>query len=106
PADRVGEPHLMYLMSENLWGVGNLFFGLWLVPMGWCVLRSAGMPRALGWVLVAGGFGYVISAFTGFVLPDAAAITGALVVPATIGELWMIGHLLVRGDKVASHGQR
>jgi hypothetical protein len=29
-----------YLVSGNLWGVGALFFGLWLIPMGSCVLRS------------------------------------------------------------------
>lgn len=67
--------------------------------MGWCVLRSAGMPRALGWVLMVGGVGYVLSAFTGYLLPDAGGVAGALVIPATIGEFWMIGYLLVRGDK-------
>jgi hypothetical protein len=89
----------MYLVSENLWGVGNLFFGLWLIPMGWCVIRCAGMPRALGWVLMAGGVGYVVSGFTGYLLPSADMVVNALVVPATIGELWMIGYLLLRGGR-------
>jgi len=102
PADRVGEPQLMYLVSENLWGVGTLFFGLWLIPMGWCVLRSAGMPRALGWVLMVGGVGYVLSGFTSYLLPDAGGVAGALVVPATIGEFWMIGYLLVKGGRASS----
>ena len=37
---------MLYLVSENLWGAGNLFFGLWLIPMGSCVLSSGRMPRA------------------------------------------------------------
>ncbi len=41
-------PQLIYALSEHLWGAGNLFFGLWLVPMGWCVLRTGTMPRLLG----------------------------------------------------------
>jgi len=90
-------PQLMYEVSENFWAVGNLFFGLWLVPMGWCVLRTGTMPRLLGLLLVVGGAGYVLSAFVGFLLPDATAVTGTLVVPATVAELWMIGYLLVRG---------
>jgi len=106
PAGRVGEPQLMYLVSENMWGVSTVFFGLWLVPMGWCVLRSARMPRLLGWVLMVGGVGYVLSAFTGYLLPDAGCVAAALVVPATIGEFWMIGYLLVKGDKGMAAGER
>ncbi len=38
------DAQLMYLISANFWQVGNLFFGLWLIPMGWCVLHSRWMP--------------------------------------------------------------
>lgn len=92
-----GAAQLMYLLSESSWGVGAIFFGLWLVPMGWCVLRSRWMPRPLGWLLVAGGVGYVVSAFAGQLLPDADVVSGLLTVPATVGEFWIIGYLLVRG---------
>jgi hypothetical protein len=88
---------VLYLISGNLWVAGGLFFGLWLIPMGRCVLRTGWMPRALGWVLIAGGGGYVLSSFVAYLAPDAGAVTGLLVVPATIGEFWMIGHLLIRG---------
>ncbi len=37
----------MYLLSDQLWIVGELFFGLWLVPIGLLVLRSGWMPAAL-----------------------------------------------------------
>ena len=30
----------MYVVSDNLWITGGIFFGLWLVPMGWLVLLS------------------------------------------------------------------
>jgi hypothetical protein len=94
-----GDVQLMYLVSDNLWGVGALFFGLWLIPMGGCVLRSGWMPRALGWVLVAGGVGYVLSAFLRYLLPDAGALVDALAIPASVGEFWMVGHLLLRGAR-------
>jgi hypothetical protein len=92
-----GTSQLMYVVSTNFWGVGSLFFGLWLLPMGLLVLRSGWAPRALGWILLVGGAGYVVSAFTGYLLPDAAALASVLVVPATVGEFWMIGWLLVTG---------
>jgi len=88
---------VLYLLSGNLWTAGGLFFGLWLIPMGWCVLRSGWMPRALGWILIVGGTGYVLSAFLGSLMPQAGTVANALTVPASIGEFWMIGYLLLRG---------
>jgi hypothetical protein len=95
--DAAATAQVLYLISENMWGVGALFFGLWLVPMGWCVLRSGWLPRALGWILVGGGVGYVLSAFTRYLAPDAHVLTEALAYPASVGEFWMVGYLLVRG---------
>jgi uncharacterized protein DUF4386 len=95
--DAASSVQLLYLISGGLWSVGGIFFGLWLIPMGWCVLRSAWMPAALGWILVAGGVGYVLGAFAEYLIPDVPAIADVLVLPATVGELWMVGYLLVRG---------
>ena len=92
-------PQLMHELSASFWGVGNLFFGLWLVPMGWCVLRSRTMPRLLGWLLAGGGAGYVLSGFATFLLPDAEVIAEVLVAPASAGELWMVGYLLVAAGR-------
>ena len=95
--DAAATVQLMYVVSGNLWGVGALFFGLWLIPMGWCVLRSRWMPRPLGWLLVAGGVGYLLSVFVGYLVPEVGFVADALTFPATAGEFWMIGYLLVRG---------
>ncbi|MEV2237552.1 DUF4386 domain-containing protein [Micromonospora sp. NPDC049891] len=88
---------LLYLVSENLWGVGGLFFGLWLIPMGWCVLRSGWLPRMLGWLLIAGGMGYLLMTFVSYLAPDAGIAADLLVVPATVGEFWILGYLIVFG---------
>lgn len=93
-AEAVG---LLYDLSGNAWGVGNLFFGLWLIPMGVLVARSGWMPRPLSWFLVAGGAGYIAAAFTSYLLPDATLLTEALPAAATVGEFWMIGYLLTLG---------
>ena len=88
---------LMYVVSGHLWDVGALFFGLWLVPMGWLVLRSRWMPEPLGWILIGGGVCYVVSPFVQLIAPDAGALADALAIPASVGEFWMIGYLLIRG---------
>ncbi len=97
PIGDPGASQLMYLMSDNLWGVGALFFGLWLMPMGWCVLQTTTMPRALGWVLIVGGVAYLLSAFLRYLVPDAATFTAILPMPATVGELWIIVYLALWG---------
>jgi hypothetical protein len=93
--------YLLHLLSGNLWGVGAMFFGLWLIPMGFCVLRSGWMPRLLGWVLIGGGTGYLLSAFigafTGYIAPEARVVIDLLAMPASVGEFWMVGYLLVYG---------
>lgn len=95
--DPARDAQLLYVAAENLWGVGALFFGLWLIPMGLCVLRSGWMPPALGRILVAGGVGYVVATFVRYLVPDAGVVADLLAVPATVGEFWMIGYLLLRG---------
>jgi hypothetical protein len=92
--DAAGTVQLLYVLSGKLWSVGAIFFGLWLIPMGTLVLRSAWMPRALGYTLVVGGVGYVLSAFAGQIVPNIGAWADLLTIPASVGEFWMIGYLL------------
>jgi hypothetical protein len=97
-ADVAAMVQLMYELSASCWGVGGLFFGLWLIPMGHVVVTTGVMPRWLGRILIIGGFGYVLSTVIQFGLSDTPTwLVEGLVIPATIGEFWMIGYLLVRG---------
>lgn len=87
---------LMYVVSGNLWEVAEVFFGLWLIPMGLLVLRSGWMPQLMGWLVIAGGVGYVFHAFILCLAPDAASIAGVVVLPS-VSEFWMVGYLLIKG---------
>jgi len=92
---------LMYALSDASWAVGNVFFGLWLIPMGWFAIATGRMPKVLGWLLIVGGGGYVVSALLGPV-PELGVVADALAYLATVGELWMIGYLLTVGIRRAS----
>jgi hypothetical protein len=101
--------HLLILLSARFWDVCNVFFGLWLIPMGWLVNKSAIGPRVLGWVLMVGGIGYVLLPYVAVLVPDIGASVGLLSVVATVGEFWMIGLLLwraLRGPAAAQVEQR
>ena len=88
---------LLYVVSGHLWSIGGIFFGLWLIPMGWLARRSGWMPNLLGWLLMIGGVGYVANALLSYLLPTAGPALDLLTTPATIGELWMVGYLCLRG---------
>jgi uncharacterized membrane protein YpjA len=81
---------------DQAWGVGSLFFGLWLIPMGYVVVSSQRMPVWLGRVLILGGFGYIASTFIKYMGVNSDWVD-VLVIPATVGEFWMIGYLLIFG---------
>jgi hypothetical protein len=102
PGGAAATVQLLYVVSGHLWGVAGTFFGLWLIPMGWLVMRSRWLPRLLGWLLIVGGVGYVLSAFVTYLAGGADLAAGLLIVPATIGELWIIGYLIIIG--VREHG--
>ena len=97
---------LMYELSSTSWGVGSLFFGLWLIPMGYIATGSGRMPSWLGRLLIAGGIGYLLSTFVSYGVAGAPTwLVDLLPLPATIGELWMIGYLLKIGLRDPSSQQ-
>lgn len=88
---------LLYVASGHLWGVAALFFGLWLIPMGWLVIRSEWLPRPLGVTLIVGGVSYLLSAFVTYLFPGGDPAAQLLTIPATIGEVWIMGYLIIVG---------
>lgn len=74
----------------------RVFWGLWLLPLGWLVLRSRRLPRVLGALLVLGGLGYVLDVFAELLVPGYAAwwTSGYMTLPAALGEigtcLWLL----------------
>jgi hypothetical protein len=93
---------LLYVISGHFWGVGAIFFGLWLIPMGWLARRSGWLPSLLGPILIWGGVGYVLSAFVTYIFPDADTVAGVMTMPATVGEFWILGYLIIRGIRDGS----
>lgn len=103
--DPAATAQLLYVVSGHLWTIGELFFGLWLFPMGWLARRSGWMPDLLGWVLMVGSVGYVLSAFVSYLTSAGDAATYVLTIPASIGEFWMVGYLLVRGVRRSTYSR-
>nr|WP_294862464.1 DUF4386 domain-containing protein [uncultured Fluviicola sp.] len=72
----------------------NVFFGLWLLPMGYLVIKSKYIPKIIGWFLLVTCIGYLID-FTTFFLFPAVKITVSEY--TWIGEVMMVLWLLIKG---------
>ncbi len=90
------------MLFLNTYGNGllvtTLFWGLWLLPFGYLVIRSGFLPRALGVFLVLGGLGYVTQVFWQILQP-ATDFPGFVLFPAAIGEIGICLWLLVVGPR-------
>jgi hypothetical protein len=78
--------------------VAQIFFGLYMLPLGYLVYRSGYLPRALGPVLIAGSAGYVAGVAVSFAAAGFdSSIATYLGLGGGVAELIFLLWLLVRG---------
>jgi len=94
---------VLLLLDTQHYGTlsAQVFFGLWLVPLGYLAYKSAGwFPKWLGALLVLGGACYLVDLLAAFLVPDfGKAIHTWIVIPCAIAEISMVLYLLVVGVK-------
>ncbi len=92
---------MLFLRLHHHGVVANeIFWGLWLFPLAFLVIRSGFLPRLLGVWLIINGFAYVIDSFTGLLLPQYEEMVSNIMFPALFGELALILWLVIKGAKV------
>jgi hypothetical protein len=75
----------------------ELYWGLWLLPLGWLVGRSRFLPKAIGFWLAGNGVAYVAIAASGMVAPQRAAAVMTYATPLLFGEVALTLWLLIFG---------
>lgn len=87
-------------LADNTGQLITFNWGLWLLPMGWLVYKSAFIPKILGILLVINGLGYMIASITFILWPDSLKSVFKIVYPTYFaGELPLILWLLIKGVK-------
>jgi hypothetical protein len=84
--------------------IAQVFFGLWLVPLGYLAYKSLGMfPKWLGVLLILGGICYLVDLLAQFLVPDVGRQIHAVVgiIPTASAEISMLIYLLVIGVRTA-----
>lgn len=80
------------------------FWGLWLFPLGLLVIKSTFIPRVLGYLLIIGCFGYLVTSFTFLVSTHYGKILFQYAtIPSAISEVSIILWLLIKGVKTNKH---
>jgi hypothetical protein len=91
------------MLFLNLHGRGfviaEIFWGLWLFPLGLLVYRSGLFPRVLGILLMLNCFTYVVNSFMSLLLPLCAEVVSRWIKPLGFGELIFMFWLLIMGVK-------
>jgi Domain of unknown function (DUF4386) len=77
--------------------VAEIFWGLWLFPLGLLVYRSRFLPRFLGVWLAFAGIAWVILSLTGILLPQYQNKVDTYSQPAFIGEIVFMLWLAIKG---------
>jgi hypothetical protein len=80
--------------------IAEIFWGLWLLPLGMLVFRSGFLPRFLGVWLIINGLAYVVISMTGLLLPQYVHTVFLIAQPALMGELVLTLWLLIVGARV------
>ena len=94
--------NLLVLLLLDIQHYGTLaaqvFFGLWLAPLGYLAYKSGLFPKALGVILVVATVSYLLIVVLAFLLPDVGKqIHVFLIIAPVISEIWMVFYLLVVG---------
>jgi hypothetical protein len=89
---------LMLDLQHYGYYIAGIFFGLWLVPLGYLAFKSNMFPKALGIVLVVGGVGYLFDTLAAFVAPELTATIHPLAaLLGIVAEVSLLAYLLVKG---------
>jgi hypothetical protein len=77
----------------------EIFWGLWLLPLGLLIIKSEFIPKMLGIFLIIACCGYVVWAVSRLLFPDFAILIAPVTSIAKFGELPIIFWLLIMGIK-------
>ncbi|WP_286968176.1 DUF4386 domain-containing protein [Flavobacterium sp. UBA4854] len=89
----------------NQYDYGNLivqvFWGLWLFPLGYLIFKSGVIPKFFGILLMLGCLGYLINFFGNTLFPNYSelGISSYIRLPASLGEIGTCLWLLIMGAK-------
>jgi hypothetical protein len=90
-------------LYEHGFLIAHVFFGLWLLPMGYLIYKSEYLPKFIGVFLIIACFGYLIDFILYFLFPTVNVHVSDF---TFVGEVFLLLWLLIKGINVEKWEQR
>ena len=96
---------VMFILDLSHYGafIAAIFWGLWLLPLGYLILKSNFIPKLIGILIIAAGLGYLVDSVALFLLPDLNIDMSQF---TFIGEVLLLLWLLIKGINVEQWEKR
>lgn len=102
-SERSEKDLVMFYLNQYDYGnlIVQIFWGLWLFPLGYLIFKSGIIPKFLGILLMLGCLSYLINFFGNALFPNYSelGISSYVRLPATLGEIGTCLWLLIMGAK-------
>lgn len=100
PAQKQDMAILLLNMHNYGLNVLEIFWGIWLIPLGQLVYKSGFIHRIIGVLLIVGGIAYMADSFTYLLFPAYDAVVSPFAILASLGEIAIMLWLLIVGVKI------
>ncbi|MEO9079704.1 MAG: DUF4386 domain-containing protein [Rhodanobacter sp.] len=104
PAQRNALAMLLLKLNGSAKLISEVFWGLWLLPLGLLTCRSGFVPRLLGVWLIINGLTYVAMSAIGLAWPHYPDMIDTITAPLLLGEVAFTFWLLIVGIRTPSSG--
>ncbi|MEI7579251.1 MAG: DUF4386 domain-containing protein [bacterium] len=92
-------PQIMLFLDLGRYGgyIAAIFWGFWLLPLGYLILKSNYIPKFIGILMIVAGFGYIIDSLIVFFSQNLNTTISSY---TFIGEVVLLLWLLIKGVNV------
>lgn len=94
-----------FIANANGYMIGQVFFGLWVLPLGLLILRSQFIPKVFGILFLMEAICCLLGVAAYFLL-GGGAVSDALLAPGIVAEFSFLFFLLIRGVNTPKIGER
>ena len=95
---------LLLDLHAHGYALAGVFFGLWLLPIGYLGYRSGLLPKVLSFLVLIAGGAWIVETLVGFAFPDLPDVVRAILEAPRFVEFGLLAYLLTRGVRTPDHG--
>ena len=96
---------LLLDLHAHGYALAGVFFGLWLLPVGYLGYRSGLLPKVLSILVLIAGGAWIVDTLVGIAFPDLPGLVHTIITAPKFAEFGLFAYLLVKGVRTSDRGQ-